>query len=89
MRRATRRITVPWYDVVILKLIDDLDLMANAVKIGAYLNGSLQQALEGHLCVGDVRREGTPCAVEFVEEKDNFIFLTLLIRFARRFQPHF
>ena len=52
-----------------LKLIDDLDLVANAGVTGAYLNKAMADALADHAHVGDVRGEGLLCAVEFVEDK--------------------
>jgi len=57
-----------------LKLIDDLDLMANARDVGAYLNKSMKEALGEHAQVGDVRGEGLLCAVELVEDKTNTTF---------------
>lgn len=57
-----------------LKLIDDLGLIANAGKVGAYLNQSLSDALADHPNVGDVRGDGLLCAVEFVKDKDSRTF---------------
>ncbi|KHA53186.1 aspartate aminotransferase family protein [Sulfitobacter geojensis] len=57
-----------------LKLIDDLDLVANAGSVGAYLNSSMKEALADHPHVGDVRGEGMLCAVEFVKDKDSRTF---------------
>ncbi|MGC1503514.1 MAG: aspartate aminotransferase family protein [Sulfitobacter sp.] len=57
-----------------LQLIDDLDLMTNAGKVGAYLNASMKEALAGHPNVGDVRGTGMLCAVEFVKDKANRSF---------------
>ena len=57
-----------------LKLIDDLDLVANAGSVGAYLNSSMKEALADHPHVGDVRGEGLLCAVEFVKDKDSRTF---------------
>lgn len=53
-----------------LKLLDDLDLIANAGRMGAYLNGAMQDALGGHAHLGEVRGEGLLCAVELVKNKD-------------------
>ena len=53
-----------------LKLIDDLGLVKNAGKTGAYLNARMREAVGGHAHVGDVRGEGMLCAVEFVEDRD-------------------
>ena len=54
-----------------LKLIDQLDLVTNAGRIGAYLNAAMQDAVGGHAQVGDVRGEGLLCAVELVADKEN------------------
>ncbi len=53
-----------------LKLIDELNLVANAGDIGAYLNDGMKDALADHPHVGDVRGEGLLCAVEFVAERE-------------------
>ena len=52
-----------------LKLIDDLGLVANAGKTGAYFIAAMQAAVGDHTHVGDVRGEGLMCAVEFVADK--------------------
>jgi len=52
-----------------LKLIDDLGLVANAGKTGAYFIVAMQGAIGDHTHVGDVRGEGLMCAVEFVADK--------------------
>lgn len=57
-----------------LKLIDDLNLVANAGAVGAYLNKAMQDALGSHAHVGEVRGEGMLCAVEFVADKDSRSF---------------
>ncbi|MHA6263299.1 aminotransferase [Arenibacterium sp. CAU 1754] len=54
-----------------LTLLDDLDLVGNAGKVGSYLNTAMADALADHPHVGDVRGEGMLCAVEFVEDKDS------------------
>ncbi|MDP2579402.1 aspartate aminotransferase family protein [Shimia thalassica] len=54
-----------------LKLLDSLDLVANAGETGAYLNATMVAALADHPNVGEVRGEGMLCAVEFVEDKDD------------------
>ncbi|WP_296424576.1 aspartate aminotransferase family protein [Yoonia sp.] len=54
-----------------LKLIDDLNLIANAKEVGAYLNATMKEAIADHIHVGDVRGEGLLCAVELVAEKAN------------------
>ncbi len=53
-----------------LKLIDALDLVANASELGTYLNTSMAQALSEHPHVGDIRGEGMLCAVEFVKDRE-------------------
>ncbi|ASJ72077.1 aspartate aminotransferase family protein [Granulosicoccus antarcticus] len=57
-----------------LKLIDDLNLIANAGSVGAYLNQSMKSALADHPQVGDIRGEGMLCAVEFVKDRDSRTF---------------
>ncbi|MFV0513238.1 MAG: aspartate aminotransferase family protein [Jhaorihella sp.] len=57
-----------------LRLLDDLDLIANAAKTGAYLNAQMRAALEDHANVGEVRGEGMLCAVELVEDRDGRAF---------------
>jgi L-2,4-diaminobutyrate transaminase len=52
-----------------LKLIDTLGLVANAGKVGAYLQAAMRDALSRHPKVGEVRGEGLLCAVELVEDK--------------------
>jgi len=52
-----------------LKLLDDLDLVANAGTIGAYFHKGLRESLADHPMVGDVRGEGLLAAVELVEDK--------------------
>ncbi|MCP3971283.1 MAG: aspartate aminotransferase family protein [Rhodobacteraceae bacterium] len=53
-----------------LKLIDELNLVANAAGTGAYFKAALRDAVGGHANVGEVRGEGLLCAVEFVEHRD-------------------
>jgi L-2,4-diaminobutyrate transaminase len=52
-----------------LKVIDDLNLIANAGEVGAYLNKALTDAVGDHTHVGEVRGEGMLCAVELVDNK--------------------
>lgn len=54
-----------------LKLIDDLDLVTNAGRVGAYLNAAMRDAVGDHPHVGDVRGEGLLCAVELAADKGN------------------
>ncbi|MGY6549952.1 MAG: aminotransferase class III-fold pyridoxal phosphate-dependent enzyme [Roseinatronobacter sp.] len=51
-----------------LDLIERLDLVGAAGRIGAYLNTSMAAALAGHAHVGEVRGEGLLCAVELVRD---------------------
>lgn len=57
-----------------LKLIDELQLVAQAGDVGAYLNNAMADALGDHALVGDIRGEGMLCAVEFVKDRDNRAF---------------
>jgi L-2,4-diaminobutyrate transaminase len=54
-----------------LKLVDQLGLVDNAGKAGAYLKKSLTEALGDHDQVGDIRGDGLLMAVELVEDKDD------------------
>ncbi len=54
-----------------LKLIDKLDIVANAGAVGQYFNDAMRAAVGGHRNVGDVRGAGMLCAVEFVEDRDD------------------
>jgi L-2,4-diaminobutyrate transaminase len=57
-----------------LKLLDELDLISNADRIGTYLNDQMAAALGDHTHVGDIRGEGMICAVEFVKDRDSRTF---------------
>ncbi|GAB4066953.1 aspartate aminotransferase family protein [Ancylobacter sonchi] len=57
-----------------LKLIDELDLLANVREVGPYLRAALADALGGHELVGEVRGEGMLAAVELVKDKDDRVF---------------
>ena len=59
-----------------LKLLDELDLIANNRDTGAYFQTAMQDALGDHAHVGDVRGEGMLCAVEFVKDRDDRIFFS-------------
>jgi L-2,4-diaminobutyrate transaminase len=52
-----------------LKLIDELGLVENAGRVGAYLNAKMHEALGDHRHVGEIRGEGMLCALEFAEDK--------------------
>ncbi|MBU2958604.1 aspartate aminotransferase family protein [Paracoccus sp. 1_MG-2023] len=53
-----------------LKLIDELGLVENAGKVGAYLNAQMTAAVGDHANVGEVRGEGMLCAVELMADRD-------------------
>jgi len=57
-----------------LKLLDELDLIANAGRVGAYLNAAMLDALGDHPHVGEIRGEGMLCAVEFVKDRNSRSF---------------
>jgi L-2,4-diaminobutyrate transaminase len=57
-----------------LKLLDDLNLIANNREVGGYLNRTMAEALGRHPNVGEVRGEGMLCAVEFVKDKGSRSF---------------
>ena len=51
-----------------LALIDEMGLVENAGKVGAYLNQKMSAALTGHRHVAEVRGVGMLCAVELAED---------------------
>jgi L-2,4-diaminobutyrate transaminase len=53
-----------------LKLIDELGLVENAGRTGAYMLGAMKQALGDHPNVGEIRGEGLMMAVELVQDRD-------------------
>lgn len=57
-----------------LKLIDQLGLIENARKTGAFFQQCLHEAFDDHPLVGDVRGEGLLSALEFVQDKASQIF---------------
>jgi len=57
-----------------LELLDKLNLIDNAAKVGAHLNTKMAEALGDHVHVGEVRGEGMLCAVEFVKDRDSRTF---------------
>ncbi|WP_298495876.1 aspartate aminotransferase family protein [uncultured Maritimibacter sp.] len=57
-----------------LKLIDDLNLVENAGRVGGYFKAALKSALGDHAHVGEVRGEGLLCAVEFVKDAEKRTF---------------
>ena len=54
-----------------LKLIDEMNLVENAGKVGAYFRNGLATALGDHVNVGEVRGDGLMAAIEFVEDRDD------------------
>ena len=57
-----------------MRLIDELNLVANADETGTYLTAALTDAVGTHPHVGDVRGEGMLAAVEFVADRDTHRF---------------
>ncbi|MDE0589414.1 aspartate aminotransferase family protein [Halocynthiibacter sp. C4] len=53
-----------------LKLIDELGLVENAGKTGAYFNAAMREAVGDMAHVGEVRGEGMLCAVEMVKDRE-------------------
>jgi L-2,4-diaminobutyrate transaminase len=53
-----------------LRLLDSLNLVANAGEIGPYLTRGMAEALADHPHVGEVRGEGMLTAVELVQDRD-------------------
>ncbi len=54
-----------------LKLLDDLNLVANAGTMGTYLKQGLNAALADHGNVGEIRGEGLLLGVELVKDRVN------------------
>ena len=57
-----------------LRLIDELNLVANAGRTGTYLNTALKETVGDHVHVGDVRGEGMLAAIEFMADRDRHRF---------------
>jgi L-2,4-diaminobutyrate transaminase len=57
-----------------LKLIDEMGLVENSGKTGAYLLEQLKIAFADHPNVAEVRGEGLMCAVEFAKTKSPLTF---------------
>ncbi len=55
--------------VATLKLIDDLNMVENAGKVGAYLRRAMADAVGDHPNVGEIRGEGMLCAVELTSDR--------------------
>ncbi|WP_127105005.1 aminotransferase [Pararhodobacter zhoushanensis] len=52
-----------------LKLIDEMGLVENAGKVGAYLRRAMTDAVGDHPNVGEIRGEGMLCAVELTSDR--------------------
>jgi L-2,4-diaminobutyrate transaminase len=57
-----------------LEVVDELDLVANAGRVGAYFKKALTEAVGSNRFVGEVRGEGLMAAVEFVRDRDDRVF---------------
>jgi len=57
-----------------LELLDRLDLVAAANRVGAHLNTAMAAAVGDHPHVGQVRGQGMLCAVELVRDRDSRSF---------------
>ncbi|WP_428528406.1 aspartate aminotransferase family protein [Roseibium sp.] len=57
-----------------LELVDSLGLVKNATAMGTYMKAALQDALDDHPNVGDIRGEGLLMAIEFVEDRSSRTF---------------
>ena len=67
-----------------LKLLDSLDLVANAGSVGSYLTAGMREALGAHAHVGEIRGEGMLCAVELVKDRDDRVFFDVADKVAPR-----
>ena len=57
-----------------LEVVDELDLVVNAGRVGAYFKNALTEAVGSNRYVGEVRGEGLMAAVEFVRDRDDRVF---------------
>jgi L-2,4-diaminobutyrate transaminase len=57
-----------------LKLLDTMNLVANAGEVGPYLTRTMAEALADHPNMGEVRGEGMLTAVELVEDRERRVF---------------
>ena len=57
-----------------LKLVDDLDLLANVREVGPHFLAALRSELGDHPKVGDIRGDGLLAAVEYVDDRDSRTF---------------
>ena len=60
-----------------LKLIDELDLVANTRSVGAYLLSTLVEALSDHPMVGEIRGQGLLISLELVKDREKRQFFEL------------
>jgi L-2,4-diaminobutyrate transaminase len=60
-----------------LKLLDELDLIANNRDVGGYLHRRLAETFAEHPHVGEVRGEGMLAAVEFVKARQGRVFFDM------------
>jgi L-2,4-diaminobutyrate transaminase len=67
-----------------LKLLDDLKLIENAGRVGAYLNTQMRAALAEHPHVGEVRGEGMLCAIELVKDREGPAFFDVADKIGPR-----
>ncbi len=67
-----------------LKLLDSLDLVANAGSVGSYLTAGMRDAFGAHAHVGEIRGEGMLCAVELVKDRDDRVFFDAADKVAPR-----
>jgi L-2,4-diaminobutyrate transaminase len=67
-----------------LKVLDDLNLTANAAEVGPYLTRALAEALAGQPLVGEVRGEGMLAAVELVRDAEGPVFFEPAAKVAPR-----
>ncbi len=67
-----------------LELIDSLDLVENAGRVGAYFRAILSEALDHHSIVGETRGVGLLAAVEFVADKDDCVLFDPALKVGPR-----
>jgi 4-aminobutyrate aminotransferase-like enzyme len=53
----------------VLDYIEDQQLMHNAAEVGAYLRGKLEELMEKHPVIGEVRGMGLMQGIEIVEDR--------------------
>ena len=60
-----------------LHLVDELDLVANARSVGAYLLSTLVKTLSDHPMVGEIRGQGMLMSLELVKDREGRQFFEL------------